>query len=129
MATAERPSAASTHEVFNQAPPLEGYNVFEADTVLGEAMSREGADWASERLRGLGAVCGRPDVIELGRLANVNKPVLRTHDRFGNRVDEVEFHPAWHEMMGIGVSHGIHASPWREPRPGAHVARAARRCC
>jgi putative acyl-CoA dehydrogenase len=124
MATTEPRPETATHEVFNQAPPLEGYNVFEADTVLTEAIGREGADWAAERLRGFGAVCGRPDVIELGRLANVNKPALRTHDRFGNRIDEVEFHPAWHEMMRIGVSHAVHASPWLEPGPGAHVARA-----
>ncbi|MGI9020827.1 MAG: acyl-CoA dehydrogenase family protein [Solirubrobacterales bacterium] len=125
MATTEPRPTSPTHEVFNQAPPLEGYNVFEADAVLGEAMTREGAEWASERLRALGAVCGRPDVIELGRLANENRPRLRTHDRFGHRIDEVEFHPAWHELMRIGVSHGIHASPWLAPGPGAHVARCA----
>jgi putative acyl-CoA dehydrogenase len=125
MATAERPPAATTHQVFNQAPPLEGYNVFEVDTVLTEAVAREGAEWAHGRLRSLGAIAGRPDVIELGRLANENPPRLRTHDRFGNRVDEVEFHPAWHELMRIGVSHGIHASPWQEPGVGAHAARAA----
>jgi putative acyl-CoA dehydrogenase len=122
MSVAERPQAA-THEVFNQAPPLEGYNVFESDRVLGEAVRREGADWAGEELRGLGAVCGRHDVIELGRLANENPPRLHTHDRAGHRIDEVEFHPAWHELLRVGVSHGLHASPWREPRPGAHVAR------
>ncbi len=124
MATAEPRSGAATHEVFNQSPPLAGYNVFEADTVLREAIAREGAEWANERLRRFGAECGRPDVIELGRLANENKPRLRTHDRFGNRIDEVEFHPAWHELMKIGVSHAIHAYPWLEPGPGAHVARA-----
>jgi putative acyl-CoA dehydrogenase len=125
MATAERSEGHATHEVFNQAPPLEGHNVFEADRVLVEAVAREGADWAHERLRGLGAVAGRPDVIELGRLANANPPRLRTHDRVGNRIDEVEFHPAWHELMRIGISYGIHASPWRDPGPGAHTARAA----
>src|SRR5207245_10583749 len=60
-----------------------------------------------------------------GRPANTNPPVLRTHDRFGNRVDEVEFHPAWHELMRLSVAHELHALPWREPRPGAHAARAA----
>jgi len=125
VATTEPRPTYATHEVTNQAPALEGYNVYEADRVLGEAVAREGADWAAERLTGLGAVCGRPDVIELGRLANENPPRLRTHDRFGNRIDEVEFHPAWHELMRIGVSHGIHASPWLEPGPGAHVARGA----
>ncbi len=125
MATVERSDGGVTHEVFNQAPPLEGYNVFEADTVLTEAVAREGAEWAHGRLRELGAIAGRSDVIELGRLANENPPRLRTHDRFGNRVDEVEFHPAWHELLRIGVAHGIHAAPWQEPGVGAHTARAA----
>ena len=121
----ERPRAA-THEVQNQPPPFEGYNVFERDRTLVEAMRREGAEWAEDDARELGAVCGRPDVIAQGVQANENPPRLRTHDRFGNRIDEVEFHPAWHELMRVGISHGLHASPWRDPRPGAHVARAAK---
>ncbi len=125
MATTEPRPTAATHEVFNQSPPLSGYNTFECDKVLREAVAREGAEWATERLRRFGAECGRPDVLELGRLANENKPRLRTHDRFGHRIDEVEFHPAWHELMRIGVSHAVHAYPWLEPGPGAHVARAA----
>ena len=126
MATVERAQTEPTHEVFNQPPPLEGYNVFERDTALVEALRREGADWAEDQARELGAICGRADVIRLGVLANENPPRLRTHDRFGNRIDEVEFHPAWHELMRLGISHGLHASPWRDPRPGAHVARAAK---
>ena len=125
MATTEPRPATATDQIFNQAPPLEGYNVFDSDRVLSAAVDREGADWARDGLHEFGAVCGRPDVIELGRLANENRPQLRTHDRFGNRIDEVEFHPAWHELMRIGVSRGLHASPWRDPRPGAHVARGA----
>ena len=125
MATTEPRPATASDQVFNQSPPLEGYNAFDGDRVLSAAADREGADWARDRLREFGAVCGRPDVIELGRLANENRPQLRTHDRFGNRIDEVEFHPAWHELMRIGISRGLHASPWREPRPGAHVARGA----
>jgi putative acyl-CoA dehydrogenase len=121
----ERPTDA-THEVMNQPPPFEGYNLFERDRALMEALRREGADWAEAEARELGAVCGRPDVIALGVQANENPPRLRTHDRFGNRIDEVEFHPAWHELLRVGISHGLHASPWREPRPGAHVARAAK---
>jgi putative acyl-CoA dehydrogenase len=125
MSTLESPVGARTHEVLNQPPPLEGYNSFQADGILREAVAREGAGWAQDELRELGAACGRPDVIELGRLANENPPRLRTHDRFGHRIDEVEFHPAWHELMRLGIAHGIHAAPWREPRPGAHVARGA----
>jgi putative acyl-CoA dehydrogenase len=125
LSTLER-TAFATHEVMNQSPPLEGYNVFERDTVLVEALRREGGDWAEDEARELGAICGRPDVIARGVQANENPPTLRTHDRFGNRIDEVEFHPAWHELMRLGISQGLHASPWRDPRPGAHVARAAK---
>jgi putative acyl-CoA dehydrogenase len=125
LSTLEQTTVA-THEVTNQAPPLQGYNVFERDTVLVEALRREGGDWAEDEARDLGAICGRPDVIGLGAQANENPPRLRTHDRFGNRIDEVEFHPAWHELLRLGISQGLHASPWRDPRPGAHVARAAK---
>jgi len=94
MSTLEKPSSTSTpgvrtHEVDNQAEPLVDFNVFEADTTLVEAVSREGAEWASDRISAVGAHAGSGDVIELGRLANDNPPKLRTHDRYGNRVDEV----------------------------------------
>jgi putative acyl-CoA dehydrogenase len=124
MATVERPRS-ETHEVTNQAPPLEGHNSFGSDRVLVEALRREGGDWAEDRAVELGEICGRPETIRLGAAANENPPRLRTHDRFGNRIDEVEFHPAWHELLGLGISHGLHALPWREPEPGAHVARGA----
>ena len=88
-------------------------------------MRREGADWAEDEARELGALCGLPQTIRWGVEANQNPPKLRTHDRFGNRIDEVEFHPAWHELMRIGIGHGLHALPWRQPQPGAHVARGA----
>jgi putative acyl-CoA dehydrogenase len=130
MATAERRSQESIGTaidgVANQPPPLEAYNVFEQDTVLVEALRREGADWAEEDARALGAICGRPDTIRRGFQANENPPRLRTHDRFGHRLDEVDFHPAWHELLRLGISCGLHSMPWREPRPGAHVARAAK---
>jgi putative acyl-CoA dehydrogenase len=125
VATAERAQTGPTHEVLNQAPPLEGYNVFEADVVLLEALRREGGAWAESQAAELGARCGRADVIRLGVQANENPPRLRTHDRFGNRIDEVDFHPAWHELMELGIGAGLHALPWREPRAGAHVARGA----
>src|SRR3954452_10388291 len=130
MATTERRpdqgANRATHEVFNQSSPLTPYNPFESDRVLVEAVRREGAEWAEDEARELGAICGRADIVDKGRQANENPPRLRTHDRFGNRIDEVEFHPAWHDLMRIGVGHGLHASPWREPREGAHVARAAK---
>ena len=134
MSTVEKPAAAgpgaaATHAVTNQSEPLAGYNVFTADRPLVEAVSREGGDFGIETIRAVGNLAGRAETIELGRLANENPPQLRTHDRFGNRIDEVEFHPAWHELMSMHVSHGLHALPWREPEPGAHVARAAAFMC
>jgi hypothetical protein len=89
----------ATHAVTNQSVPLAGYNVFTADRPLTEAVSREGGDFAIDAVRAVGDLAGRAETIELGRLANENPPQLRTHDRFGNRIDEVEFHPAWHELM------------------------------
>ncbi|GII62595.1 acyl-CoA dehydrogenase [Sphaerisporangium krabiense] len=114
-----------THAVFNQAPPLTGHDV-SADPALVEGVRREGADWALGELRALGTLAGSARAQEWGRLANEHPPVLRTHDRYGGRIDEVEFHPAWHELMGVAVEHGLHATPWASPRPGAHVARAAK---
>jgi putative acyl-CoA dehydrogenase len=114
-----------THEVTNQVPPLVGYNLFAEDRVLVEALTREGAGWADERARRLGDVVGGDAMLTWGIQANTNSPVLRTHDRFGHRIDEVEFHPGWHELMRLAVAHGLHSLPWREPVPGAHAARAA----
>ena len=113
-----------THEVFNQAPALTGYDVADDPAML-DALRREGAGWATNGVRELGRLAGSARVQELGRQANENPPALRTHDRFGNRIDEVEFHPAWHELMTVAVRHGLHAAPWRDGRAGAHVARAA----
>jgi putative acyl-CoA dehydrogenase len=114
-----------THEVLNQPPPLWGYDLYEADPVLARALHREGAGWAEERVRALGVLAGTPEAIAWGEAADANPPVLRTHDRYGRRVDEVDFHPAWHRLLGTAVEHGLHAAPWRDPRPGAQVARAA----
>ena len=112
-------------EVSNQPPPLEPYNVFTSDTALREAVRREGAGWADEGLTTLGVTFGKPETVKLGFDANKYTPTLRTLDRYGHRIDEVEFHPAWHELMGIALRAGLHSSPWAEPKPGAHVARAA----
>ena len=125
MAQVEQRAEGRTDEVFNQSTPLENYNVVGEDRPLVEALRREGAEWAEDRALEMGEIAGRAQTIRRGFEANENTPVLRTHDRFGTRVDEVEFHPAWHELMRVGVGHGLHALPWRDPVPGAHVARAA----
>lgn len=115
----------ATHEVENQAPPLAGYNVFEIDAPLREAVEREGAGWAFPLLSGFGARCGSEEVIRWGFQANENPPVLLTHDRYGHRRDEVEFHPAYHHLMRLSIEAGIHSLPWESGTKGAHVARAA----
>jgi putative acyl-CoA dehydrogenase len=113
------------HEVTNQPPPLINYNLFESDLPLRESLEREGAWWAHHMVHELGRLAGTEEAIAWGFQANSNPPQLHTHDRFGNRIDEVEFHPAWHQLMEVAIGHGLHALPWREPRPGAHAARAA----
>jgi putative acyl-CoA dehydrogenase len=111
--------------VANQPPPLEGVDLFGVDRPLIEAVKREGAGWAAERAHELGRIAGSRETQEWAAQANEHPPVLHTHDRFGNRIDEVAFHPAWHELMSVSVRFGLHAMPWRERRPGAHAARAA----
>jgi putative acyl-CoA dehydrogenase len=115
-----------THEVLNQPPPLEGYNLYLADPVLDTAVAREGAKASRDQLVEVGEETGSPEYYRWGFEANRNEPSLLTHDRYGNRVDMVEFHPAWHSLMEFAVSHGNHSLPW-EPYPpeGAHVTRAA----
>ncbi len=115
----------ATHEIFNQPPPLENYNLFSGDRALAEALVREGAGWARAELTEFGARLGQAETIEAGRLANRHPPEFEPFDRFGRRIDKVSFHPAWHEMLGLSMSQGLHSSPWAEPKPGAHVARAA----
>jgi putative acyl-CoA dehydrogenase len=115
-----------THEVTNQAPPLVDYNVFAADSALHEGVEREGGAWARPELELLGSLAGTEEAQQLGRLANENPPVLRGYDRYGHRIDVVEYHPAYHELMSISLSNQLHAGPWADPRPGAHVARAAK---
>ena len=99
-------------------PAAHGPQLFSSDRVLVEALRREGAEWAEDRAREVGAFSGTAQANRWGLEANENPPRLRTHDRFGNRIDEVEFHPAWHELLGAGVGFGLHALPWREPQPG-----------
>jgi putative acyl-CoA dehydrogenase len=113
------------HEVTNQPPPLANYNLFESDLPLRESLEREGAWWAHHMVHDLGRRAGTEEAIAWGFQANANAPQLHTHDRFGHRIDEVEFHPTWHRLMEVAIGHGLHALPWREPQPGAHAARAA----
>jgi len=115
----------SPHEVFNQPPPLENYNIFEQDVALCEALRREGGRWGEAQVREFGAVCGQAETLRLGDLANRYPPTLRTHDRFGHRIDEVDFHPAWHDLMRLGLEAGAHSLPWTCEQRGAHVVRAA----
>jgi putative acyl-CoA dehydrogenase len=115
----------STHDVLNQVPPLVGHDT-SADAALREGLEREGAGWAIPEVSELGRLAGTKEAQDLGRLAERYPPKLMTHDRYGNRIDEVEFVPAWHELMKVAVGHGLHAAPWADNRPGAHVARAAK---
>ncbi|MGN6781532.1 MAG: acyl-CoA dehydrogenase family protein [Marmoricola sp.] len=115
----------STHKVFNQVPPLVGHNTA-ADPALREGVEREGAGWALPEIDDLGQLAGTPEAQDWGRLAERVTPVLHTHDRYGHRVDEVEYVPAYHRLMQTAVTHGLHAAPWADDRPGAHVARAAK---
>jgi putative acyl-CoA dehydrogenase len=121
------PSGVSqaTHDVFNQPPPLTAYNLYSTDVCLAAAIQRHGAAWASGQLHELGEFLGTEQAQRWGFEANEHEPVLHTHDRCGNRRDEVEFHPSWHQLMRASIERRIHALPWVEPRQGAHVARAA----
>jgi putative acyl-CoA dehydrogenase len=112
-------------EVLNQPPPLEPVNLFEIDLALGEALVREGGEWGAERVREAAAVAGSAEAREHSRRAERNLPVLRTHDRFGNRVDQVELDPSWHWLLRGAIERQVHGLPWRESRSGAHVVRAA----
>lgn len=113
-----------THDVFNQVPPLEPFDM-SRDPALLEGLHREGASWAEPQVRELGALAGGEAAQEWGRAANDSPPELHTHDRYGHRIDEVRFHPHWHDLMRVAVEHGLHGSAWQDERPGAHVARAA----
>ncbi|HKE37982.1 MAG TPA: acyl-CoA dehydrogenase family protein [Candidatus Baltobacteraceae bacterium] len=116
----------ATHVVENQPPPLQSYNVFSGNCVLVEAFAREAPGASSAELNDLGTLAGKPETIALGFEANEHVPELRTHDRFGNRTDEVRFHPAWHELMRVATAYGLHGTPWEDTQPYPHVRRAAK---
>src|SRR5947209_4175611 len=122
----DAPQARSTTQAAeNQVPPLTGYNLFLTDHTLSQAIDREGAGWARTQLTELGRMLGTEEAQRWGFDANENTPVLHTHDRYGNRRDEVVFHPSWHSLMKTSVENRLHSLPWIEQRKGANVARAA----
>src|SRR6266581_2734076 len=122
---AEQPGRSETHAVANQPPPLVDYNLFTANLALRAAVAREGAPWADAQLIARGAELGSAAWFERGELANRYPPELRRYDRFGQRRDAFDFHPAWHECLAYLKRHGVAAGPWAQPGPGSHVARAA----
>jgi putative acyl-CoA dehydrogenase len=109
----------------NQSVPLEDYDTLHADRPLAEALTREGAGWVRERAHALGALAGSAEILQAGREANANKPVFRPFDRFGHRIDEVDYHPSYHRFMALAVEHELHALPWRDPTPAAATAWTA----
>ncbi len=122
MSTIERPR--STHEVSNVLTPFLGYNAWQADPALREAVAREGGSWGEDRLRDFGAVVASEEADSHRRRAQRNKPILHQHDRFGRRIDEVEYDPSMLWMLRLGVEREVNSLPWRDPQPGAHVVRA-----
>ena len=116
---------STTHDVTNQVPPLVDYDAADYPVLL-EGLVREDAGWAADELHTLGRLAGSKQAQQWGDLAEAHPPVLKTHDRYGHRIDEVEYLPAYHQLMRTAVEHGLHCSPWSEPGPGAHVARAAK---
>ncbi|MGD9620003.1 MAG: acyl-CoA dehydrogenase family protein [Mycolicibacterium sp.] len=114
-----------THVVTNQVPPLEDFNPATVP-MLAEALVREGGQWGVDEVFQVGAIAGSARAQRWGELADRNRPVLHIHDRYGHRIDEVEYDPAYHELMTVAVGHGLHAAPWADDRPGAHVVRAAK---
>ncbi len=118
------PERFATHQVENQVPVLGAYNAYSTDTALREAIAREGGAWADGDLTSYGAVAGG-ELMQLGYTANENKPKLRGFDRNGQRIDEIEFHPAYHRVMQLAMQAGIHCYAWtHEKQPGAQVARS-----
>ena len=115
----------ATHEVTNQVPPRVGLDEFEVNIPLREAVLEYGADWAVPHLHRAGRHVGKAQFQRDAQRANTHEPVLHTHDRYGNRIDEVEYDDAYHRVLGAAVGFGAHTSAWAHPGPGANVARAA----
>ncbi|AHK35032.1 acyl-CoA dehydrogenase [Rhodococcus opacus PD630] len=119
------PAPHRTHTVLNQSVPRADVNEFTLDTVLAEGVRRHDADWATGELTDIGALVGSATFQHDAELANTIIPELKTFDRWGNRIDEVEYHPSYHRIISAAVAHGAHTSVWADPKPGANVARAA----
>jgi putative acyl-CoA dehydrogenase len=120
-----QPVQDPARSVLNQPPTLEPVNLFEIDLALREALEREGGGWGADRVSEAAAVAGSAETREHSRRAEHNLPILRTHDRFGNRIDQVELDPSWHWLLRGAIEREVHSLPWREPRPGAQAVRAA----
>jgi putative acyl-CoA dehydrogenase len=125
MVNEEQKTSTSTHEVFNQATPLVDFNLFLSDMVLVDGLKRHHGSWAYDKVREYGQHMGSSEVLQWADQANRFPPILKTFDRFGHRIDEVEFHPSFHNMMSLSAEYGLHNLPWAEQREGSHVARAA----
>jgi putative acyl-CoA dehydrogenase len=123
----ERPGSVPhrTHAVENQVPPLANYDAYASDAALVATVTANDARWADPALHAVGRRAGSEEAIQWGFEANANPPKLKVFDRTGVRVDEVEFHPAYHRLLEASIGYGLHAAAWRSPKPGAHVARAA----
>ncbi len=119
-------TSGHTHLVENQPTVLENYNAYTSDIALQEAVRREGASWSEDTLKECGQVLGAAHTLKLGFDANENPPRFKSHDHLGHRIDEVEFHPAYHALHQLSRQYGLHAQPWNDPKPGAHVLRAAK---
>ncbi|MCR5979402.1 DNA alkylation response protein [Gordonia jinghuaiqii] len=124
-ASSVRPQPHLTHEVFNQSAPRVDVNEYELDVVLREAVARHDAGWGDPELSEIGELVGSESFKHDAHLANTVTPVLRTFDRWGHRIDEVEYHPAYHRIISASIAHGSHTRCWADPQPGSHVVRAA----
>jgi len=114
------------HPSANQTPPLQDYNVYTSDNALLASLERNAPDVESRELLEVGRLAGKSEMIQLGFDANQYPPELHTHDRYGERIDEVRFHPSWHVLMGVATKHGLHAAPWVDRKPRAHLRRAVK---
>ena len=112
-------------EVFNQSPALENYNIYTSDAPLQNAVAKNGGEWIDERATAFGEILGKAETLKLGDTANNFTPILKTHDRFGNRSDVVEYHPAYHELLRLSIENETHCLSWKTDKSGAQVARSA----